>query len=100
MLLYQLHDRARDAGIEGYRRMSKVELAEALEIELEGQDQPAAEVSPASPRASGPTEVDVARRNGFAVVTLRGHDNALGPGYARAAGNGVRGVAARTPTCV
>lgn len=77
MLLYQLHDRARDAGIEGYRRMSKVQLAEALEIELDGQDQPAPEAPGSSP-ASGPTEVDVARRNGFAVVTLRGHDNALG----------------------
>ena len=34
MLLYQLHDRARDAGIKGYRRMSKAQLAEALEIDL------------------------------------------------------------------
>ncbi len=88
MLLYQLHDRARDAGIKGYRRMSKAQLAEALEIDLGGpppqpqprqpQPQPQPADVPAVPAATGPTEVDVARRNGFAIVTLRGHDNALG----------------------
>jgi enoyl-CoA hydratase len=85
LLLYQLHDRARDAGIKGYRRMSKAQLAEALEIDLgESRQQsrrpslsPPADI-PAVPAAAGPTEVDVARRNGFAIVTLRGHDNALG----------------------
>ena len=65
MLLYELHDRARAAGIEGYRRMSKAELAAALDIELD-------EAAPAPTRApAGPTEVDVAHRNGFALLTLQ-----------------------------
>ncbi len=84
MLLYQLHDRAREAGIKGYRRMSKAALAEALEIDLGDAAAPPPLPDRAAPPAaapaapSGPTEVDVARRNGFAVVTLRGHDNVLG----------------------
>ena len=30
-LLYELHDRARDAGLAGYRRMTKAELVAALD---------------------------------------------------------------------
>jgi enoyl-CoA hydratase len=71
-LLYELHDLARERGIERYRLMSKAELAAALGVEANGD---ALERAPAP--ASGPTEVDVARRNGYALLTLRGADNAL-----------------------
>jgi enoyl-CoA hydratase len=76
VLLYQLHDRAREAGIQGYRKMTKAQLAEALDVDLDLAEAPAAVVE-SVPAPSGPTEVDVARRNGFAIVTLRGHENAL-----------------------
>jgi enoyl-CoA hydratase len=61
--LYELHDLARERGIEGYRRMSKVELRVAI-----------GELPP-----PGPTAVDVAVRNGLATLTLNGPagDNAL-----------------------
>jgi enoyl-CoA hydratase len=72
-LLYELHDLARERGIERYRLMSKAELAAALGVEANGE--PSAEGTPAP--ASGPTEVDVSRRNGYAMLTLRGADNAL-----------------------
>ena len=72
-LLYELHDLARERGIERYRLMSKAELAAALGVDANGD---AGERPPAAP-AAGPTEVDVARRNGYALVTLRGADNAL-----------------------
>ncbi|MGN6378489.1 MAG: enoyl-CoA hydratase-related protein [Gaiellales bacterium] len=71
-LLYELYDLARERGIERYRLMSKAELAAALGVEVNGD---AAESPPAP--VSGPTEVDVSRRNGYAVLTLRGADNAL-----------------------
>src|SRR5579864_2545307 len=72
-LLYELHDLARERGIERYRLMSKAELAAALGVEANGE--PSGEGAPAP--ASGPTEVDVSRRNGYAMLTLRGADNAL-----------------------
>ena len=72
-LLYELHDLARERGIERYRLMSKAELAAALGVEANGE--PSGEGTQAP--ASGPTEVDVSRRNGYAMLTLRGADNAL-----------------------
>ena len=60
-LLYELHDRARDAGLEGYRRMSKAALLEALDG-----------VEP------GPTVVESSGRGGLGLVTFRGgRENAL-----------------------
>ena len=61
--LYQLHDRAREGGLEGYRRMSKTELEVALGL--------------AEP--PGPTGVDVERRGPLGLLTLRGSnaENAL-----------------------
>jgi len=60
-LLYELHDRARDAGLEGYRRMSKAALLEALDG-----------VEP------GPTIVESSVRGGLGLVTLRdGRENVL-----------------------
>jgi enoyl-CoA hydratase len=60
-LLYELHDRARDAGLEGYRRMSKAALLEALDG-----------VEP------GPTIVESSVRGGLGLVTFRGgRENAL-----------------------
>ena len=60
-LLYELHDRARDAGVEGYRRMSKAALLEALDG-----------VPP------GPTIVESAVHAGLGLVTFRGgRENAL-----------------------
>jgi enoyl-CoA hydratase len=56
MLLYQLHDEARDRGVEDYRRMSRAELEVALGL--------------AAP--PGPTEVESSVRDGLAVLTLRG----------------------------
>jgi enoyl-CoA hydratase len=70
-LLYELHDLARERGIEGYRRMSKGDLAALLEVEMDAD----AERWPAAP--AGPTEVDVTVRQRFGLVTLRGTDNAL-----------------------
>ncbi len=54
-LLYELHDRARDAGVEGYRRMSKAALLESLD----GVE-------------AGPTTVDSSVRAGLGLITLRG----------------------------
>jgi enoyl-CoA hydratase len=71
-LLYELHDLARERGIERYRLMSKSELAAALGLEPDGAA-PAAAVS----ETGGPTEVELTRRAGFALLTLRGRDNAL-----------------------
>jgi enoyl-CoA hydratase/carnithine racemase len=60
-LLHELHDRARERGIEGYRRMTKTELQKTLG---------AGDV--------GPTTVESAVRAGLGVLTLRGGgDNAL-----------------------
>jgi len=71
-LLYELHDLARERGVEGYRRMSKSELAALLDVEPETDGRP---VPPAAP--AGPTEVEVTVRQRFGLVTLRGADNAL-----------------------
>lgn len=54
-LLYELHDRAREAGLEGYRRMSKAALLEALDG-----------VEPA------PTAVESTVRGGLGLITFRG----------------------------
>ena len=54
-LLYELHDRARDAGVDGYRRMTKAALVEALD----GVE-------------AGPTTVDATARAGLGLITLRG----------------------------
>ena len=60
-LLYELHDRAREAGLEGYRRMSKSALLEALDG-----------VEP------GPAMVESAVRGGLGLITFRGgRENAL-----------------------
>jgi enoyl-CoA hydratase len=60
-LLYELHDRARDAGLEGYRRLSKAALLEALDG-----------VEP------GPATVESTVRGGLGLVTFRGgRENAL-----------------------
>jgi enoyl-CoA hydratase len=60
-LLYELHDRAREAGVEGYRRMTKAALLEALDG-----------VAP------GPTVVETSVRAGLGLVTFRGGgENAL-----------------------
>ena len=61
--LFELHDLARERGVEGYRRLSKAELLEAV------GDLP----------APGPTVVDTDVRDGLAVLTLRapGGENAL-----------------------
>jgi enoyl-CoA hydratase/carnithine racemase len=60
-LLYELHDRAREAGVEGYRRMSKAALLEALDG-----------VEPA------PTAVESSVRGGLGLITFRGgRENAL-----------------------
>jgi methylglutaconyl-CoA hydratase len=56
-LLYELHDMARERGIEGYRRMSKTEL---LEIVGDGQ------------HVGGPTTVERSVRRGLGLLTLRG----------------------------
>ena len=56
-LLYELHDMARERGIEGYRRMSKTEL---LEVVGDGQ------------HAGGPTTVERSVRRGLGLLTLRG----------------------------
>jgi enoyl-CoA hydratase len=56
VLLYQLHDRARERGLDGYRRMSRAELEVAL-----GMAEP-----------PGPTVVETEVRDGLAVLTLRG----------------------------
>jgi enoyl-CoA hydratase/carnithine racemase len=63
LLLYQLHDRARDEGLQGYRRMSKTDLEVALGL--------------AEP--PGPTAVEVDVRGGLGLLTLRGESggNAL-----------------------
>jgi enoyl-CoA hydratase/carnithine racemase len=54
-LLYELHDRARDAGLAGYRRMTKTALIEALD----GVE-------------AGPTTVESSVRAGLGLITLRG----------------------------
>jgi len=54
-LLYELHDMARERGIEGYRRMSKDELWDALEAVPEG-----------------PTEVVHEAHGSLALLTIRG----------------------------
>jgi enoyl-CoA hydratase len=60
-LLYELHDRARAAGMEGYRRMTKAALVEALDG-----------VAP------GPTTVESSVRAGLGLITFRGgRENAL-----------------------
>jgi enoyl-CoA hydratase len=61
--LYELHDLARERGIEGYRRMSKTELLGAI-----------GELPP-----PGPTVVEVSQHDGLALLTLNGPggDNAL-----------------------
>jgi enoyl-CoA hydratase/carnithine racemase len=61
--LYELHDLARERGVEGYRKLSKAELLVAV------GDLP----------APGPTEIDRELRDGLALLTLRGPggDNAL-----------------------
>ena len=60
-LLYELHDRAREAGVEGYRLMTKAALLEALD------GVPA-----------GPTTVESSARAGLGLITLRGgRENAL-----------------------
>jgi enoyl-CoA hydratase len=60
-LLYELHDRARDAGLAGYRRMTKAALLEALD----GVE-------------AGPTVVETSVRAGLGLITLRGGgENAL-----------------------
>jgi len=56
-LLYELHDMARERGIEGYRRMSKTEL---LEVVGDGQ------------HAGRPTTVERSVRRGLGLLTLRG----------------------------
>jgi len=56
-LLYELHDMARERGIEGYRRMSKTEL---LEVVGDGQ------------HVGGPTTVERSVRRGLGLFTLRG----------------------------
>ena len=56
VLLYQLHDQARERGLDGYRRMSRAELEVAL-----GMAEP-----------PGPTVVETEVRDGLAVLTLRG----------------------------
>lgn len=60
-LLYELHDRARAAGMQGYRRMSKAALLEALDGVAEG-----------------PTTVESSARAGLGLITFRGgRENAL-----------------------
>lgn len=60
-LLYELHDRAREAGVQGYRLMTKAALVEALDG-----------VPP------GPTTVESTVRGGLGVITFRGgRENAL-----------------------
>jgi enoyl-CoA hydratase len=60
-LLHELHDRARERGIGGYRRMSKTELLRVL-----------------GAVEAGPTIVESAVRAGLGVLTLRGGgENAL-----------------------
>jgi enoyl-CoA hydratase/carnithine racemase len=60
-LLYELHDRARDAGVDGYRLMTKAALIEALD------GVPA-----------GPTMVESSLRAGLGLITFRGgRENAL-----------------------
>jgi len=54
-LLYELHDMARERGIDGYRRMSKDELWDVLESVPEG-----------------PTEIVSELRGGLGVLTIRG----------------------------
>ena len=63
--LFELHDLARERGIEGYRRLSKAELVEAI-----------GELPSARPDRGSRTEC---RRDGLAVLTLRGPggENAL-----------------------
>jgi enoyl-CoA hydratase len=55
-LLYELHDLARERGIEGYRRMSKTELLEVV----------------GGGHAGGPTAVERSVRRGLGLLTLRG----------------------------
>jgi len=55
-LLYELHDRAREQGVDGYRRMSRGELEAAL-----GLAEPA-----------GPTRVEAERRGPLGLLTLTG----------------------------
>jgi enoyl-CoA hydratase len=60
-LLHELHDRARERGIEGYRRMSKTELLQVL-----------------GAVEAGPTVVESVVRAGLGILTLRGGgENAL-----------------------
>jgi enoyl-CoA hydratase len=54
-LLHELHDRARESGIEGYRRMTKTELLQAL-----------------GTVAAGPTTAEATVRAGLGLITLRG----------------------------
>ena len=61
--LFELHDLARERGIDGYRRLSKTELLQAI-----------GELPPPPP-----TAVTAVVRDGLAVLTLSGpgNDNAL-----------------------
>ncbi|MGZ4431653.1 MAG: enoyl-CoA hydratase/isomerase family protein [Gaiellales bacterium] len=61
--LYELHDRAREREIDGYRRMSRDELLEVLEAVPE--------------EPAGPTVVEAELRGPLGLLTLRGADNAL-----------------------
>jgi enoyl-CoA hydratase len=61
--LYELHDRARERRIDGYRRMSRDELLDALEDAAEAP--------------SGPTVVETELRGSLGLLTLRGADNTL-----------------------
>ena len=71
-LLYELYDMARERGVERYRLMSKAELAAALGVEANGEPAARPDAVPA-----GPTEIEVSRRTGYGLLTIRGHDNAL-----------------------
>lgn len=68
-LLHELHDAARARGIEDYRKMSKRHLLELLGHEPES--------GRVSVEPTGPTVVEVARREPLGLLTLRGADNAL-----------------------
>jgi enoyl-CoA hydratase len=69
-LLYELHDLARERGVERYRLMTKAELAAALGVEADGE--PAA-----APPAPANTVVEAVRRQAYGLLTLHGTDNAL-----------------------
>lgn len=86
-LLHELHDAARERGIEGYRRMTKGALLELLGYEAQSAGGAAAV-------ASGPTVVEVARRGPLGLLTLRGADNALGLDTLESLAGAAEGLAA------